>query len=114
MQLLRVPDVEHSTVSTDQTQCAKNAMIAFITTAQAPASCAASKEPQAQPLPPASLSMVRPARSASRLAGQGSQAAAITIEDVFGQPSLSGGDSEAAPGRCGRLNGAQVHARLSE
>ncbi len=89
--LLRVPDVGHSTVGTDQTGCAREAMIEFIATGQAPASCAPSKEPQAQPLPPASLSRVHPARSASRLAGQTAQAAAITIEDVFGQPSFSGG-----------------------
>jgi hypothetical protein len=164
VQLLRVPDVGHSTVSTDQTGCAKNAMIEFLATGQAPASCAPSKEPQAQPLPPASLSGVHPARSASRLAGQGAQAAAITIEDIFGQPSLSGGglrggswalrgtrvifkDTVDVPGvelsgtitlqkhltgrltvhgrvrgtltlrgktLSGRLNGAQVHARLSE
>jgi pimeloyl-ACP methyl ester carboxylesterase len=91
VRLLRVPDVGHSTVSTDQTGCARKAMIEFIATGQAPASCSASKEPQAQPLPPGSLSRVHPARSASRLAGQAAQAAAITIEDVFGQPSLSGG-----------------------
>jgi pimeloyl-ACP methyl ester carboxylesterase len=90
-QLLKVPGVGHSTVSTDRTGCARKAMIEFLTAGQAPASCPASKEPQALALPPASLSQVRPARSRSRLAGQVAAAATMTLEDLFGQPNLSGG-----------------------
>jgi pimeloyl-ACP methyl ester carboxylesterase len=91
VQLLRVPDVGHSTVSTDRTGCARNAMIEFIATGVAPASCAPSKEIQTRALPPATLSKVSPARSRSRIAGQAAAAAAITIEDIFDQPVLSGG-----------------------
>ncbi len=90
-QLLRVPDVGHSTVSTDQTGCARKAMIEFIATGQAPASCPGSREAQALPLPPSSLGKVPAAASSSRAAGQVATAAAMTIEDLFGQTSLSGG-----------------------
>jgi pimeloyl-ACP methyl ester carboxylesterase len=90
-QLLKVPGVGHSTVSTDQTGCARKAMIEFLAAGQAPASCPASKEPQALALPPASLSQVRPARSRSRLAGQVAAAATMTLEDLFGQTGFSGG-----------------------
>ena len=91
VRLLRIPDVGHSTVSTDQTGCARKAMIEFIATGQAPELCAASKEPQALPLPPSSLAQVAPAASRSRLAGQVATAAAITLEDLFGQTGISGG-----------------------
>jgi hypothetical protein len=90
-QLLRVPDVGHSTVSSDRTGCARNAMIEFIATGQAPTSCGGSREAQALPLPPASLGKVPAAASSSHAAGQVATAAAITIEDLFGQTSLSGG-----------------------
>jgi len=91
VRLLRVPDVGHSTVSTDQTGCARQAMIEFIATGQASASCPGSREAQALPLPPSSLSRVLAAASSSHLAGQVAAAAAMTIEDLFGQASLSGG-----------------------
>ncbi len=90
-QLLRVPDTGHSTVTTDMTGCARRAMIEFLTAGQAPASCPGSSEPQALPLPPSSLSRVPAAASGSRVAGQIATAAAMTIEDLFGQTSFSGG-----------------------
>jgi pimeloyl-ACP methyl ester carboxylesterase len=90
-QLLQVPDVGHSTVSTDQTGCARKAMIEFLAAGQAPASCPSSSEAQALPLPPPSLREVPAAASSSRLAGQVAAAAAMTLEDLFGQTSFSGG-----------------------
>lgn len=90
-QLLRIPQTGHSTLGTDPTGCAQRAMIAFLTTGQAPSACPASKESQAQPMPSASLSQVRPARSRSRLAGEGAAAAIITLADTFAQPAASGG-----------------------
>ena len=90
-QLLRIPDTGHSTVTTDLTGCARRAMIEFLTTGPAPASCPGSSEPQALPLPPSSLSRVPAAASGSRVAGQVASAAAMTIEDLFGQTSFSGG-----------------------
>jgi pimeloyl-ACP methyl ester carboxylesterase len=87
--LLRVPDTGHSTVTDDQTGCAQQAMIAFLTTGYAPASCLGSKEPQALPLPPASLENVRPLPSHSRLVGRVAAAAAKTIEELWGQIELS-------------------------
>ena len=89
--LLRVPDVGHSTVSTDQTGCARNAMIEFIATGRAPVSCPGSREAQALPLPPSSLARVPAAQSSSHLAGQVVTAAAMTIEDLFGQTGFLGG-----------------------
>jgi pimeloyl-ACP methyl ester carboxylesterase len=89
--LLRIPDVGHSTVTDDQTGCARRAMIAFLTSGHAPASCPASKEPQAIPLPPPSLDKVQPLPSRSRLVGQVAAAAAITIENLWGQIELSSG-----------------------
>ncbi len=90
-QLLRVPDVGHSTVSEDRTGCARRAMIGFLASGQASASCPATAEPQALPLPPASLGRVAPAASRSRLAGRVASAAAITLEDLFGQTGFAGG-----------------------
>ncbi len=90
-QLLRVPDVGHSTVSTDRTGCARRAMIEFIATGQAPASCPGSREAQALPLPPSSLGKVPAAASSSRIAGKVAIAVAMTLEDLFGHPGLSGG-----------------------
>jgi pimeloyl-ACP methyl ester carboxylesterase len=90
-QLLRVPDVGHSTVSEDRTGCARNAMIEFLATGHAPASCPGSSEAQALPLPPPSLSEVHPAASSSREAGRVAAAAAMTLEDLFGQTSFAGG-----------------------
>jgi pimeloyl-ACP methyl ester carboxylesterase len=90
-QLLRVPDTGHSTVTADLTGCARRAMIEFLTAGQAPASCPGSSEPQALPLPPSSLGQLPAATSGSRVAGQVATAAAMTIEDLFGQTSFSGG-----------------------
>lgn len=90
-QLLRVPDVGHSTVSEDRTGCARNAMIEFFAAARAPASCPGSGEAQALPLPPSSLSEVHAAPSSSREAGRVAAAAAMTLEDLFGQTSFGGG-----------------------
>jgi hypothetical protein len=89
--LLRVPDVGHSAVSSDRTGCAKAAMVRFLATGRAPASCRGSSEPQALPLPSPSLSDAPPAGSSSPEAGQVATAAAMTLEDLFGQPGLSGG-----------------------
>jgi pimeloyl-ACP methyl ester carboxylesterase len=89
--LLRVPDVGHSTVTLDRTGCAKGAMIEFLTSGQAPAKCAGTNEPQALPLPPASLSQLHPLPSRSRLVGQVAAAVAITLEDLYGQTGTSGG-----------------------
>jgi pimeloyl-ACP methyl ester carboxylesterase len=89
--LLRIPDTGHSTVTTDGTGCAKNAMIEFLASGQAPASCPASSEAQALALPPSSLGNVPAAASSSRVAGKVASAAAMTIEDLFGQTGLSGG-----------------------
>lgn len=91
VQLLRVPDVGHSTVTEDQTGCARRAMIEFLASGQAPQSCAESHEPQALALPPARLADVRPLPSRSRLVGRVAAAAAITLEDLWGQSGLSGG-----------------------
>jgi pimeloyl-ACP methyl ester carboxylesterase len=90
-QLLRIPDTGHSTFSTDSTGCAKNATIEFLASGRAPASCPPSSEPQALPLPPSSLGDVPAAQSRSHLAGQVATAVAMTIEDLFGQTSFSGG-----------------------
>ncbi len=90
-QLLRVPGTGHSTVTTDQTGCALGAMISFLSAGQAPASCPSSGEPQALALAPASLSRVRPASSRSRIAGEAAAATALTLEDLLGQTSTSGG-----------------------
>ncbi len=89
--LLRIPDVGHSTVTSDGTGCAKKAMIEFLASGQAPASCSPSNEAQALPLPPSSLAGVSAAASRSRVAGQVATAAAMTIEDLFGQMGFSGG-----------------------
>jgi len=90
-QLLQVPDVGHSTVSTDRTGCARKAMIEFLAAGQAPASCPGSSEAQALPLPPSSLGEVPAAASSSHLAGQVAAAATMTLEDLLGQTSFSGG-----------------------
>jgi hypothetical protein len=87
-QLLRIPGVGHSTVSTDSTGCAKSAMIEFFTADRAPASCPAPNEPGALPLPPASLDDLRPPSSRSLLVGRVTAAVAITLEDFYGQISV--------------------------
>jgi pimeloyl-ACP methyl ester carboxylesterase len=91
VQLLRIPDTGHSTVGTDPTGCAGHAMIAFLTDSQAPSSCPTPRESQALPPPPSSLSELSPADSSSTLAGRGATAVALSIEEVLGQPSLTGG-----------------------
>jgi pimeloyl-ACP methyl ester carboxylesterase len=90
-QLLKVPGVGHSTGSGDRTGCARKAMIEFIATGRAPASCPGSSEAQALPLPPPLLGEVPAAASRSRLAGKVAAAATMTLEDLFGQTSFSGG-----------------------
>jgi pimeloyl-ACP methyl ester carboxylesterase len=90
-QLLRVPDVGHSTFSEDRTGCARNATIEFLATGHSPASCPGSSEAQAVPLPPPSLGEVHAAPSSSREAGRIAAAAALTLEDLFGQTSFAGG-----------------------
>jgi pimeloyl-ACP methyl ester carboxylesterase len=89
--LLRIPADGHSTVSTDESGCASRAMIAFLTSGQAPSACAPPSEPTALALPPASLESVRPASSPSPLAGRAAAAAALTLDDVFGQQGAEGG-----------------------
>jgi pimeloyl-ACP methyl ester carboxylesterase len=106
--LLRVPDAGHSTVTTDQTGCARRATIAFITSGHAPASCPASKEPQALPLPPASLGKVQPLPSHARLVGRVAAAAAITLEEMWGQIELSSGGG--LQGGFWRLSGSKLIA----
>jgi pimeloyl-ACP methyl ester carboxylesterase len=91
VQLLRVPDVGHSTFSEDRTGCARNAAIEFLATGRSPASCPGSSEAQAVPLPPPSLSEVHPAPSSPREPGRIAAAAALTLEDLFGQTSFGGG-----------------------
>jgi pimeloyl-ACP methyl ester carboxylesterase len=106
--LLRVPDTGHSTVTTDQTGCARRAMIAFLTSGHAPASCPASTQPQALPLPPTSLDKVQPLPSHSRLVGRVAAAAAITLEEMWGQIELlSGGGIQ---GGFWRLSGTKLVA----
>lgn len=89
--LLRIPDTGHSTVTTDTTGCAEDAMLEFLTAGQAPTSCPGSREPQALPLPPASLKEVHTATAHPSLADRVAAATAMTLEDLLGQTSLSGG-----------------------
>ena len=91
VRLLEIPDTGHSTFTTDLSGCAHRAALEFISTGTAPASCPASRIPQAIPLPPSSLREVPPARSPSRVAGRVAAAAALTLEDILGQPSFEGG-----------------------
>jgi hypothetical protein len=111
VRLLRIPDTGHSTVTTDSTGCAKDAMLEFLTAGQAPASCPSSREPQALPLPPASLGEVRVAAAHPSLADRVAAAAAMTLEDLLGQTSfagggLRGGDYELEP------NGYALHGMV--
>jgi pimeloyl-ACP methyl ester carboxylesterase len=110
-QLLRVPGVGHSTVSTDQTGCARKAMIEFLAIGQAPASCLGPSEAQALPLPPSSLGEAPAATSSSRVAGQVATAAAMTLEDLFGQTSTSGGGLHGGSWAL-RLHGFVLHGML--
>jgi pimeloyl-ACP methyl ester carboxylesterase len=110
-QLLKVPGVGHSTVSTDGTGCARKAMIEFLAAGQAPASCPGSSEAQALPLPPASLGEVPAAPSSSRLAGQVAAATTMTLEDLFGQTSFSGGGLRGGYWAL-RLDGFALHGMI--
>jgi pimeloyl-ACP methyl ester carboxylesterase len=110
-QLLRVPDTGHSTVTTDSTGCAKSAMIEFLASGQAPASCAPSSEAQALPLPPASLQDVPAASSISHLAGQVAAAVAMTLEDLFGQTGSSGGGLRGGSWALG-AHGLELHGMV--
>jgi hypothetical protein len=109
--LLKVPGVGHSTVSGDRTGCARKAMIEFIAAGQAPASCPGSSEAQALPLPPSSLGEVPAAWSSSRLAGQVAAAATMTLEDLFGQTSSSGGGLRGGYWTL-RLDGYALHSMI--
>jgi pimeloyl-ACP methyl ester carboxylesterase len=103
--LLRIPDTGHSTVTADRTGCARRAMIVFLTNGDPPSSCPASKAPQAIPLPAASLDMVLPLPSYSRLVGRVAAAAAITLEQLWGQTGSSGGGLQ---GGFWRLSGTKL------
>jgi pimeloyl-ACP methyl ester carboxylesterase len=111
VQLLKVPGVGHSTVSSDRTGCARNAMIEFLAAGRAPASCPGSSEAQALPLPPSSLGEVPAAPSSSRLAGQVAAAATMTLEDLFGQTSFSGGGLRGGYWAL-RLDGFALHGMI--
>lgn len=111
VRLLRVPDVGHSTVSEDLTGCARDAMIEFLATGQAPASCSGSGEAQALPLPPSSLGRVPAAASRSRLAGRVAAAAAMTVEDLFGQTNVAGGGLRGGSWELQR-HGYQLHGMV--
>jgi hypothetical protein len=103
--------VGHSTVSADSTGCAKNAMIEFLSSGQAPASCPGSREAQALALPPRSLADVPAAASRSRLAGKVATAAAVTLEDLFGQTSFGGGGLRGGSWAL-QLHGFALHGML--
>jgi pimeloyl-ACP methyl ester carboxylesterase len=90
-QLLRIPDDGHSTFSTDPTHCAAEAAIEFLASGQQPSPCAGTGEPQALPLPPASLAQLPASGSHDPLAGRVANAAAVTLEDLFGQTHTAGG-----------------------
>jgi pimeloyl-ACP methyl ester carboxylesterase len=110
-QLLRVPDVGHSTVSSDRTGCARKAMIEFLAVGQPPTSCPGSSEAQALPLPPSSLGEVPAAPSSSRLAGQVAAAAAMTLEDLFGQTGFAGGGLRGGSWAL-QLHGFELHGMI--
>jgi pimeloyl-ACP methyl ester carboxylesterase len=90
-QLLRVPDVGHSTASADRTGCAKRAMIQFLTAGSAPSTCPESSEAQAVALPPRSLSNAPSAASRAQLARSAAAATASALEYLFGQAVPAGG-----------------------
>jgi pimeloyl-ACP methyl ester carboxylesterase len=107
--LLRVPDVGHSTVSTDPTGCARTAMIEFVSTGATPASCGGSTEAQALPLPAASLGAKSKKASRSGLVRRVAAAAASTLEDLFGQTGFAGGGLRGGSW-ARRPNGFVLHA----
>jgi hypothetical protein len=110
--LLRIPDVGHSTVSSDSTGCAENAMIEFIASGAAPAACSGSGEPQALPLPPSSLRKAYAAASRSHLAGQVAAAAAMTLADLLAQASPSGGGLRGGYWRPRGENAFELHGMI--
>jgi pimeloyl-ACP methyl ester carboxylesterase len=89
-QILRIPGTGHSTVGSDRSGCAERAMIAFLTGHPAPVSCPSQPVSRVPP-PPSSLSDVHPPGSRPTLAARGATAAALTVQEVVGQPRLSGG-----------------------
>jgi pimeloyl-ACP methyl ester carboxylesterase len=105
VQILRIPDTGHSTVSSDRTGCAQRAMIAFLTGQPVPSSCPAPKASSALPPPAPSLSDVRPAGSRATLSARGAAAVALTMDEILGQTSLSGGGLH---GGFWRVEGAQL------
>jgi len=110
-QLLRVSDVGHSTVSEDRTGCARKAMIEFLAAGHAPASCPGSSEAQTLPLPPSSLAEVRAAASSSREPGRVAAAAAMTLEDLFGQTGFEGGGLRGGDWTL-RAHGYELHGMI--
>ncbi|MFI5037397.1 MAG: alpha/beta hydrolase, partial [Solirubrobacterales bacterium] len=103
-QILRIPNTGHSTVGSDRSGCAQRAMIAFLTGHPAPASCPNPPASQVPP-PPSSLSDVHPSGSRPTLAARGAAAVALTVQEIVGQPSLSGGGLR---GGYWRLRGARL------
>ena len=91
VQLLRIPGTGHSTFSTDSTGCAKEAALEFLTAGGAPSVCPGSQEPRALPLPAASLDDARAFAAHSPLRERVAAAAAMTLEDLFGQTGFAGG-----------------------
>ncbi len=91
VRLLEIPATGHSTFTADLSGCAQRTAIAFLGSGIVAGPCPTPSVPQAVPLPPASLGAVRPAHSRSALAGRVAAAAALTLEDVFGQPPPNGG-----------------------
>jgi pimeloyl-ACP methyl ester carboxylesterase len=110
-QLLRIPDTGHSTFTTDRSGCAKRAAIGFLAGGQAPAWCPGSSEPQALPLPSSSLGDVHPVPSRSPVAGRVAAAAAMTLEDLFGQTTPWGGGLRGGDWELG-ANGFALHGML--
>ncbi len=86
-------------------------MIEFLTSGQTPTTCPGSSEAQALPLPPASLSKVPAAPSGSRVAGRVAAAAAMTLEDLFGQTNIAGGGLRGGSWAL-RHNGWILHGML--
>jgi pimeloyl-ACP methyl ester carboxylesterase len=111
-QILRVPDAGHSTVTSDRTGCARQAMIAFLADQPVPSSCPGTSSEETVPPPPSSLSRVRPAGSRSGLAGRGAAAFVITLREVVGQPATSGGGFSGGSWRLAK--GDVVFNRLSD
>lgn len=91
VQILRVPGTGHSTVSGDRTGCAQRAMITFLAGQPVPPSCPALHASPALPPPAPSLSDVHSADSTPTLSARSAAAVALTVDEILGQTSLSGG-----------------------